>query len=147
MLQPRISTRPLLIALFALALLGTLGVGPASGFERADAQAAPQQVLTGAAEVAGNAKMIEPAGSLPGWDGSGGSLQGSAASGCRPGLDFSALVAPLTPARALPAGQAPSWGGGRFHGFCPCGCSGIPDCNTSADCYAHAKCLTAPTCC
>ena len=126
MLQPRISSRQLLIALLAVAILGLVTV-PASGAEPANPQAVPQSAPTGAAAA--------------------GSLPGLAASGCQPGPNFSAIVAPLTPAKALPAGQAPAWGGGRFHGFCPCGCSGIPDCNTSADCFGGAQCMTAPSCC
>jgi hypothetical protein len=39
-----------------------------------------------------------------------------------------------------------SWGT-RFHGFCPCGCSNIPDCNTSADCFGGAPCRRTISCC
>lgn len=38
-------------------------------------------------------------------------------------------------------------GSRRFHGFCPCGCSPIPDCNTSADCFGGAPCRPAISCC
>jgi len=38
-------------------------------------------------------------------------------------------------------------GSKKFHGFCPCGCSFIPDCNTSADCFGGATCQPAPSCC
>jgi hypothetical protein len=51
----------------------------------------------------------------------------------------------LLPASSLSAETA--WGGGKFHGFCPCGCSAIPDCNTSADCYGGATCFRTPSCC
>jgi hypothetical protein len=37
--------------------------------------------------------------------------------------------------------------GNRFHGFCPCGCSNIPDCNTSADCFGGAPCRRTISCC
>ena len=44
--------------------------------------------------------------------------------------------------------SSPSAGhpGKRFHGFCRCGCSTIPDCNTSADC-GGGVCSTAISCC
>src|ERR1700724_2287826 len=74
---------------------------------------------------------------------------------------FAAVAAPATPsctydvaspfALAAPqvaaASTLPEWlsvggepWGNRFHGFCPCGCSNIPDCNTSADCFGGAPC-------
>jgi hypothetical protein len=34
----------------------------------------------------------------------------------------------------------------KFHGFCRCGCSNIPDCNTDADC-GGSTCSTAISCC
>jgi hypothetical protein len=36
--------------------------------------------------------------------------------------------------------------GGRFRGYCRCGCSLVRDCNTSADC-GGGLCLKGPTCC
>ena len=36
--------------------------------------------------------------------------------------------------------------GKQFHGFCRCGCSTIPDCNTSADC-GGGVCSKAISCC
>jgi hypothetical protein len=53
----------------------------------------------------------------------------------------------LLPASSLSNGVDTAWGGGRFHGFCPCGCSAIPDCNTSADCFGGAHCFRTPSCC
>jgi hypothetical protein len=53
----------------------------------------------------------------------------------------------LLPASSLSAGVETAWGGGQFHGFCPCGCSAIRDCNTSADCYGGAHCYPTPSCC
>jgi hypothetical protein len=43
---------------------------------------------------------------------------------------------------------APDWldASHRFHGFCPCGCSPVPNCNTSADC-GGAPCRPTISCC
>ena len=34
----------------------------------------------------------------------------------------------------------------RFHGYCRCGCSSVPNCNTSADCGGGA-CSATISCC
>ena len=34
----------------------------------------------------------------------------------------------------------------RFHGYCRCGCSTVPNCDTSADCGGGA-CSAAISCC
>jgi hypothetical protein len=84
----------------------------------------------------------------------------------RPVAQAVVAAGPLTPicqaAPAFPGGvtapnaatTVPDWltssslgGKTKFHGFCPCGCSFIPDCNTSADCFGGATCQTAPSCC
>ena len=71
------------------------------------------------------------------------------------------IVAPAGVDAAAPEAGALAWldlgganvspvdasGSKKFHGFCPCGCSFIPDCNTSADCFGGATCQTAPSCC
>jgi hypothetical protein len=44
------------------------------------------------------------------------------------------------------SGGGESWGH-KFHGYCPCGCSPIRDCNTSADCFGGAPCLSGISCC
>jgi hypothetical protein len=86
----------------------------------------------------------------------------------QPGL-VAAMVAPANPscqvAVASPGGEAlpqaaavptfPAWLSvdglskveTRSHGYCPCGCSRIPDCNTSADCFGGAPCRQAISCC
>jgi hypothetical protein len=48
-----------------------------------------------------------------------------------------ASPAPAVAAPALPewlAGGISSASSHKFHGFCPCGCSSVPNCNTNADC-------------
>jgi len=60
---------------------------------------------------------------------------------------FLAESASPAPAVATPARLAPAGLARKFHGFCPCGCSFVPDCNTSADCFGGATCQTAPSCC
>jgi hypothetical protein len=55
-----------------------------------------------------------------------------------------AAVCSLTLLAAVPGYGAAKT---KFHGFCPCGCSFEPDCNTSADCFGGAACMTAPSCC
>jgi hypothetical protein len=61
---------------------------------------------------------------------------------------FAVAAQPATGALTLPEWLAvgESWGT-RFHGFCPCGCSNIPDCNTSADCFGGAPCRRTISCC
>lgn len=59
------------------------------------------------------------------------------------------IASPFTtavPAAAVPA--APEWLVGRtkFHGFCRCGCSTIPNCNTNADC-GGGVCSSTISCC
>lgn len=55
-----------------------------------------------------------------------------------------AAATPTLPEWLSVGGQ--SWGH-RFHGFCPCGCSNVPDCNTSADCFGGAPCRPTISCC
>jgi len=68
-------------------------------------------------------------------------------------LDVPAPFASPAPAGATPA--LPEWlaGGGlsstlgrKFHGFCPCGCSSVPNCNTDADC-GGSTCSQFISCC
>jgi hypothetical protein len=68
-------------------------------------------------------------------------------------LDVPAAFASPAPAISTPA--VPDWltTGGlssalshKFHGFCPCGCSSVPNCNTNADC-GGATCRPNISCC
>jgi hypothetical protein len=71
----------------------------------------------------------------------------AAAATCPAAPAFLAESATPAPAVATPARLAPAGLARKFHGFCPCGCSFVPDCNTSADCFGGATCQTAPSCC
>jgi len=69
---------------------------------------------------------------------------GVAMTACAPAHAFLGDSATAKPEATAPAWLAPAK---RFHGFCPCGCSPVPDCNTSADCFGGAPCRTAISCC
>ncbi|HET7177049.1 MAG TPA: hypothetical protein VFI63_00010 [Solirubrobacterales bacterium] len=71
----------------------------------------------------------------------------AAAATCQAAPPFLAESATSAPAVATPARFDPAGLANKFHGFCPCGCSFVPDCNTSADCFGGATCQTAPSCC
>jgi hypothetical protein len=77
--------------------------------------------------------------------------QAQPAAACK--LDVPAPFASPAPAVAAPA--LPEWlaGGGisstlnhKFHGFCPCGCSSVPNCDTNADC-GGGTCSQFISCC
>jgi len=111
-------TRGLVFSLFALTLLAALS---AFAGEEAVPAAAPQIALpaAGCASALARLDSTTPDVGVPAW------------------LDLnSAKASPLDVSSAR-----------KFHGFCPCGCSFIPDCNTSADCFGGATCQTAPSCC
>jgi len=111
-------SRVLVFSLFALTLLAAL---PAFASESAAPAAAPQIALpaTGCTSALARFDSTTPGAGVPAW------------------LDLnSAKASPLPVSSAR-----------KFHGFCPCGCSFVPDCNTSADCFGGATCQTAPSCC
>jgi len=64
---------------------------------------------------------------------------------CTPPIPFLPGDVATTPPAATPA---PAWleHPTQFRGFCPCGCSPIRDCNTSADC-GGLPCRPAISCC
>ncbi|HXO20107.1 MAG TPA: hypothetical protein VOA87_09320 [Thermoanaerobaculia bacterium] len=73
----------------------------------------------------------------------------AAAPGCDAGADLFAdlavpAVAPTCKNVDLPLPIEPKV---RFRGYCPCGCSPIKDCNTSADCFGGAPCRPTISCC
>jgi hypothetical protein len=78
--------------------------------------------------------------------------QAPASALCALSLAPQPAMSPLTPAQTLLPASAPAagtgtaWGSG-FTGFCPCGCSAIRNCNTSADCFGGARCMRTPSCC
>jgi hypothetical protein len=61
-----------------------------------------------------------------------------------------ALTGLLTPAQPVESADIPAWldlgSEKRFHGYCHCGCSTIPDCNNDADC-GGASCGRGISCC
>ena len=66
-------------------------------------------------------------------------------------LNFGAIARAATPQEAcVTTGgtslDAPASSHRPFRGYCRCGCSFIPDCNTSADC-GGGICSKAPSCC
>jgi hypothetical protein len=71
----------------------------------------------------------------------------AAVSACAPSLSVTGLLAPATPVERA---DVPAWlevrSSVKFHGYCHCGCSAIPDCNTSADC-GGAPCGRGISCC
>lgn len=116
--MPSAKTHALVFSLFALTMLAAL---PAFAGEPAVSVAAPQIALptTGCTSALATLDSTTPDASVPAW------------------LD-------LNSANASPLGVSSPR---KFHGFCPCGCSFVPDCNTSADCFGGATCQTAPSCC
>lgn len=66
-------------------------------------------------------------------------------SGCELRLAPKPQMSPLKADAALPA--IPLTTVVHYKGFCPCGCSYVRDCNTSADCFGGAQCMSAPSCC
>ncbi|HEV7517599.1 MAG TPA: hypothetical protein VGR07_14965 [Thermoanaerobaculia bacterium] len=91
---------------------------------------------------------------LPAAAGSVPQAQPALTPACQLGIPATfATFASSAPAVAIPA--VPQWlaGGGvssvlqhKFHGFCPCGCSSVPNCNTNADC-GGATCSPNISCC
>jgi hypothetical protein len=69
---------------------------------------------------------------------------------CAPSLDLLAPVAQTVckPAALSTAPAQPEFmtSTTKYHGYCRCSCTHIPDCNTSADCGGSA-CLGGITCC
>jgi hypothetical protein len=120
----RASRRLLVIAAVALALIAARAQRPVFG------AMPPNQ---------GDPALQAPAASTP------------AAAGCALRLAPQPAMSLLTPAGALPQSSSPLAGAGatwhQFTGYCPCGCSVVRDCNTSADCYGGAPCMRAPSCC
>jgi len=114
-------TRAIVISLAALALLSAL---PAfAGQAVAPTAAVPQAIApAGCASGSFSLALAAPGAVLPAW------------------LDVD---------RASVSLDGPTLGATprKFHGFCPCGCSFVPDCNTSADCFGGAPCFSAPSCC
>lgn len=112
-------TRAVLFASFALALLAAL---PALAGE------APQPAVAGVAAPV--ASPLTPS--------------------CK--LDVPPAFA--SPAPAASAASLPEWleaglstvVSKKFHGFCPCGCSSVPNCNTNADC-GGGTCSAFISCC
>lgn len=67
---------------------------------------------------------------------------------CAHALSALDLAPAATQAAVLPAWLATTTAQSttKYRGFCACGCSFVPDCNTNADC-SNNLCLQAITCC
>jgi hypothetical protein len=114
-------TRAIVILFSALALLSAL---PAfAGQAAAPAAGVPQAISpAGCAPGSLSLALAAPSAGLPAW------------------LDVDRASVPLDGPSVGPTAS-------KFHGFCPCGCSFVRDCNTSADCFGGAPCFSAPSCC